>query len=154
MGKKGTGANETMKHWEEREQGLVILSLHHGDDVLECVQRAVRELDLDDAVVMTGVGSLQRGRFHVIASNNYPPGDTMIELEGPLEIAQIGGIIGGGVPHLHLTLFDHAHKAWGGHVEPGCRVLTLCELSIKRLTEVRMTRRALDSSGVKVLDLA
>src|ERR671924_565266 len=118
MGKKGTGANETMKHWEEREQGLVILSLHH----------------LDDAVVMTGVGPLQRGRFHVIASNNYPPGDTMIELEGPLEIAQIGGIIGGGVPHLHLTLFDHAQKAWGGHVEPGCRVLTLCELSIQRLT--------------------
>ena len=36
----------------------------------------------------------------------------------------------------------------------GCRVLTLCELSIKRLEDARMTRRALDGSGVKVLDPA
>ncbi|MGH2350667.1 MAG: PPC domain-containing DNA-binding protein [Chloroflexota bacterium] len=143
-----------MKYWEEQSRGLVVLSLHHGDDVLECVQRAIREVDLDDAVVMTGVGSLQAARIHVIASNNYPPGDTFFDLEGPLEVAQIAGIIGGGVPHLHTTLFDAKHRAWGGHVEPGCRVLTLCELSIQRLTEVRMTRRALDSSGVKVLDPA
>lgn len=141
-----------MKFWESREAGLVFLSLHHGDDVLECIKGVVQEADLANGVVMTGVGSLSAGHFHVIASNNYPPGDTFIRLDGPLEIAQLGGIIAGGEPHLHLTLFDRDHKAWGGHVEPGCEVLTLCELSIRRLHDAPMTRRALDDSGVKVLD--
>jgi uncharacterized protein len=143
-----------MKWWESREAGMVFLSLHHGDDVLQALRRAIEEADLRDGVVLTGVGSLTAGHFHVIASNNYPPGDTFITLEGPLEIAQIGGIIAGGEPHLHLTLFDRDHKAWGGHLEPGCRVLTLCELSIRRLADAPMTRRTLDDSGVKVLDPA
>ena len=143
-----------MKYWEEQDQGLVIVSMHHGDDILECVEQVVKDAGLDDAIVLTGVGSLTQGRFHVIATNNYPPGDIFIDLEGPLEIAQIGGIIGGGTPHLHLTLFDKDHKAWGGHLEPGCKVLTLCELSVKRLNQTPMTRRDLDGSTVKVLDPA
>ena len=143
-----------MKFWESQETGIVFLSLHNGDDVLECLGRLVREASLADGVVLTGVGSLSAGHFHVIASNNYPPGDTFIKLDGPLEVAQVAGIIANGEPHLHLTLFDQQHKAWGGHLEPGCRVLTLCELSIRRLPDTHMTRRALDESGVKVLDTA
>jgi uncharacterized protein len=143
-----------MKYWEAKEKGLVVVSLHHQDDVLESINQVIQEADLQNGVVMTGVGSLTKGHFHVIASNNYPPGDTYIKLDGPLEIAQIGGIIGGGQPHLHITLFDKDHKAWGGHVEPGCEVLTLCELSIQRLDSTPMTRRDLDGSTVKVLDPA
>jgi predicted DNA-binding protein with PD1-like motif len=143
-----------MNYWEERGQGLVLVSLHHDDDVLECVEHVVTRLDLDDAIVLTGVGSLQKARFHVIASNNYPPGSRFLEVAGPLEIAQLGGIIGGGVPHLHMTLFDADQRGWGGHLERGCSVLTLCELSIRRLNEVKLARRPHDQSGVKTLDLA
>ncbi len=60
----------------------MFLSLHHGDDVLECVKGLVHEMDLQNGVVATGVGSLSAGHFHVIASNNYP-GDTHIRLKGP-----------------------------------------------------------------------
>lgn len=142
-----------MKYWEEEGQGVVFLSLHNGDDVLDCVNRVVREANLENAILITGVGSLQRGRIHVIASNNYPPGDRFIELEGPLEIAQLGGIIGGATPHLHITLFDKDDKAWGGHVEPGCVVLTLCEIAMRRMSQVKMVRRPRDASGVAVLDV-
>jgi len=142
-----------MKYWEAKERGIVFLSLHHGDDVLNSINRLVKEADLQNGVMMTGLGSLTNGHFHVIASNNYPPGDTFIKLDGPLEVAQIAGIIAGGEPHLHLTLLDKEHKTWGGHLEPGCEVLTLCEMSIQRVDGVPMTHRALDDSGVKVLDL-
>ena len=106
-----------MKFWESHETGIVFLSLHNGDDVLESLRRLIREAGLRNGIVLTGVGSLTAGRFHVIASNNYPPRDTFVELDGPLEITQIAGIIADGEPHLHLTLFDHDHKAWGGHLE-------------------------------------
>ena len=111
-----------MKYWEAKDRGIVFLSLHHGDDVLECLNRLVEEAGLQNAVVMTGLGGLSKGRFHIIASNNYPPGDTFIELDGPLEVAQIAGIIAGGEPHLHLTFLDQEQKTWGGHLEPGCRL--------------------------------
>ena len=143
-----------MKYWESKERGIVFLSLHHGDDVLACIDRLVEEAELQDAVVMTGLGALSKARFHIIASNNYPPGDTFIELDGPLEVAQIAGIIAGGEPHLHLTFLDKDRKTWGGHLEPGCEVLTLCELSIQRVDGTPMTHRDLDGSGVKVLDPA
>jgi predicted DNA-binding protein with PD1-like motif len=103
---------------------------------------------------VTGVGALQKARYHVIASNNYPPGQRFIELPGPLEIAQLAGIIGGGIPHLHMTLLDGEQRAWGGHLEAGSTVLTLCELSIQRLTQTRMLRGPVDASGVKVLQPA
>jgi uncharacterized protein len=143
-----------MKFWEAKDRGIVFLSLHHKDDVLESIQRCIAAADLQNAVVMTGLGSLTKGHFHVIATNNYPPGDTFIKLDGPLEIAQIAGIIANGEPHLHLTLLDKEHKTWGGHLEPGCEVLTLCELSIQRVEQTPMVHRDLDGSGVRVLDLA
>ena len=38
--------------------------------------------------------------------------------------------------------------------EPGCEVLTLCEMSLQRVDDAPMVHRALDKSGVKVLDPA
>lgn len=143
-----------MKHWESKERGIVFLSLHHGDDVLESINALIKDADLKNAVLMTGLGSLTKGHFHVIASNNYPPGDVYIKLEGPLEIGHIAGIIANGEPHLHMTLLDKEHKTWAGHLEPGCEVLTLCEMSLQRVEDAPMVHRALDSSGVRVLDPA
>lgn len=143
-----------MKYWESKARGIVFLSLHHGDDVLESITKLIREADLQNAVLMTGLGSLTKGHFHVIASNNYPPGDVYLKLDGPLEIGHIAGIIADGEPHLHLTLLDKEHKTWAGHLEPGCEVLTLCEMSLQRVDDAPMVHRALDKSGVKVLDPA
>ena len=143
-----------MKHWESKERGIVFLSLHHGDDVLGSINTLIKEADLRNAVLMTGLGSLTKGHFHVIASNNYPPGDVYIKLDGPLEIGHIAGIIANGEPHLHMTLLDKEHKTWAGHLEPGCEVLTLCELSLQRITDTPMVHRSLDPSGVRVLDPA
>ena len=143
-----------MKYWESKERGIVFLSLHHGDDVLESIKKLISEANLQNAVLMTGLGSLTKGHFHVIASNNYPPGDVYIKLEGPLEIGHIAGIIANGEPHLHLTLLDKEHKTWAGHLEPGCEVLTLCEMSLQRIDDAPMVHRSLDNSGVRVLDPA
>ncbi len=72
-----------MKYWASKQRGIVFLSLHHKDDVLESIHTLIKEADLQNAIVMTGLGSLTKGHFHIIASNNYPPGDTFIKLDGP-----------------------------------------------------------------------
>lgn len=143
-----------MKYWESKERGIVFLSLHHGDDVLDSINACIKEASLKNAVLMTGLGSLTKGHFHVIATNNYPPGDVYIKLDGPLEIGHIAGIIANGEPHLHMTLLDKEHKTWAGHLEPGCEVLTLCEMSLQRVDDAPMVHRDLDNSTVRVLDPA
>ncbi|MBU6289858.1 MAG: DNA-binding protein, partial [Chloroflexi bacterium] len=133
-----------MKWWQTPDRATVFLSLHHGDDILESMCCLVREAELPQAVVMTGLGSLRKGHVHVVASNAYPPGDTYHRLEGPLEIAQVAGIIADGLPHLHMTFLGADHVTWAGHVEPGCEVLTLCEMSLLRVNGVQMVRRERD----------
>ena len=49
-----------MKYWELKERGIVFVSLHHGDDVLALLTTLIREADLQNAVLMTGLGSSPR----------------------------------------------------------------------------------------------
>ncbi len=141
-----------LRYWEDRGTGIVIVSLGRDDLLLESLTRLAVEADIHTGVVMTGIGSLSRGRIHIIKSNNYPPGDVFFDLEGPLEVVQFGGIIAAHQPHIHIGLWDTHGKYYGGHLEDGCAVLTLSEISIRRAPGLRLTRRALDESGIQLLD--
>jgi uncharacterized protein len=140
-----------MEIMEDRDTGIVIVGLRRGEKLLESLREVARQADIHSGVVMTGIGSMMRARIHTVMTNNYPPGDEFVELEGPLEVVQFGGIIADYEPHIHISLWDVNKNYQGGHLEEGCEILTLSEISIKRLTGLRLTRRALDESGVKLL---
>lgn len=140
-----------MEILEDKESGIVIVGLRRGELILESLREVARQADIHSGVVMTGIGSLTKARIHTVRTNNYPPGDEFVDLEGPLEVVQFGGIIANYEPHIHISLWDVDKQYQGGHLEEGCAVLTLSEISIKRLTGLRLTRRALDESGVKLL---
>ncbi len=140
-----------MEILEDKEAGIVIVGLRRGEKILESLQEVARVADIHSGVVMSGIGSVTRARIHTIMTNNYPPGDEFIELEGPLEVVQFGGIIANYEPHIHISLWDSQKQYQGGHLEDGCEVLALSEISIKRLPGLRLTRRAIDESGIKHL---
>ncbi len=141
-----------MEFWEDRPTGIVIVLLRRGDLVLESLNEVARAADIHTGVVITGIGSLTRGRIHTVISNDYPPTDEFIDLEGPLEVVQYGGIIANYQPHIHISLWDRQKRYHGGHLEEGCEVLALSEISIRRCTELRLTRRQRDESGIWLLD--
>ena len=141
-----------MRYWEDTDSGWVIVGLRRGDLLLESLRDVAKAAGIHTGVVATGIGSLTKARIHVIASNDYPPGDIMIDLDGPLEVVQFGGIIAGYQPHIHISVWDKDRRYHGGHLEEGCSVLTLAEISIHRTPGLRLTRRSLDSSGVQLLD--
>jgi predicted DNA-binding protein with PD1-like motif len=130
-----------MKWFENESQGVVIVSLGSGDLLLESIRRAAREANLHTGVLMTGIGSLSAGRIHTVATNELPPGEIFLDLPGPLEVISFSGIIANYEPHLHISLMDQAGKCYGGHLEEGCVVLTLSEISILRLSDLRLVRR-------------
>jgi predicted DNA-binding protein with PD1-like motif len=141
-----------LRYWNDEESGTVIASLGRGDLLLESLRELARQADIHTGVLMTGIGSLSKGRIHIIKTNNYPPGDVFFDLDGPLEIVQFGGVIAGYQPHIHIGLWDTADRYFGGHLEEGCEVLTLSEISVQRTPSLRLTRRNLDGSGIYLLD--
>ena len=133
---------------EDKQAGVVVVALDPGDLLLESLRRVAREADVPSGVVLSGIGSLSRGHFHAVVTNDYPPADEFVQLEGPLEIGSFGGIIAGHEPHVHINVMTLDGRYYGGHVEEGCAVLTLAEISILRLPSLRLERRPTDGTKV------
>jgi hypothetical protein len=140
-----------MQWWEDRAAGIIIVGLRRDDLLFESLERLAREAELHTGVVMSGIGSLQNASIHTVVSNDYPPREEHIKIDGPLEIVQFGGIIANYQPHIHISLWDSQRNYLGGHLHEGCRVLTLSEISIQRAPGLRITRRP-DAAGVWLLE--
>ena len=141
-----------MELFEDRQAGVVIVALRRGELILESLGEAARRADIHTGVVLSGIGSVTRARIHTVMTNDYPPRDEFIDLERPLEVVQFGGVIADYQPHIHISLWDKDRRYYGGHLEDGCSVLALSEISIRRCPELRLTRRQRDQSGIWLLD--
>ena len=141
-----------LKWFESCDQGVVIVSLGHGDLLLESLRTVAREANIHTGVLMTGLGSLTKGRIHYVVTNVMPPSDQFIDLDGPLEVVGFSGIIAGFDPHVHISLMDKDKNFYGGHLEEGCSILTLSEISILRLPDLKLTRTLRDGSKIPLLD--
>lgn len=140
-----------MEIMEDRGVGIVIVALRRGELILESLREVARQADIHSGVVMSGIGSVTRARIHTVMTNDYPPRDEFIDLPGPLEVVQFGGVIADYEPHIHISLWDQQFHYHGGHLEEGCEILALSEISIHRLSELRLARRPIDASGIRHL---
>lgn len=137
-----------MEYFEDKETGVVVVALRYGDGLLESLREVARQADIHTGVVISGIGSLRKGHIHTVVSNKYPPSDEYIQLEGPLEIAQFGGIIADYQPHLHISMMTLDRRYLGGHIEDGCEVLALMEISILRLRGLKLQRQKVDETSI------
>jgi predicted DNA-binding protein with PD1-like motif len=130
-----------VRFFRDTAAGFVVVSLGYGDLLMESLRDVARQADIHTGILTTGIGSLQKARIHTVITNDYPPENAFFDLDGPLEVVQFGGIIADYEPHVHISLWDKERRYWGGHLEDGCQVLTLSEISIRVLPELRLTRR-------------
>ena len=70
-------------------------------------------------------------------------------VKGPFEILNAGGIIADGEPHIHITL-SSPKGAFGGHLEKGCRILYLGEVTLLKYTGQPLTRKD-NENGISLL---
>jgi predicted DNA-binding protein with PD1-like motif len=117
-----------------------VLRLDAGDYLLESICDFIRDQALRNAVVLSGIGTLDFCVLHMVMTTGYPPVEYFARWENsPLELSSISGIIAEGAPHLHMVVSDHK-GAYSGHVEPGCRVLYLGEIVIAEMEGFRFSR--------------
>jgi predicted DNA-binding protein with PD1-like motif len=108
---------------------MIFLRLDPGEDVLDAIRSAVQQQGIRNAVLVSGVGSLDRYHVHVVKTTNLPPGNVFFKEEGPYDILTVTGLVIDGEVHAHIT-FSNPDRAMGGHLEQGCRVLTFAVVAM------------------------
>lgn len=131
-------------------QEVFRLRLDRDDLVLESLQEAIRQHNIQDGAVLTAVGSVQECTYHNVKSFAPTAEQQFTTVKSPTEILSANGIIAAGEPHLHVTLSNLEKGAFGGHLEKGCRVLYRAELTIAKFSGVPLARK-LNREGTPLL---
>lgn len=101
----------------------VRLHLDPGSDLRQTLQQLALE-EQASGFVLGVVGNLSQAAFQC-------PGQSQpTVLSGELEIITLNGTLAPEGVHLHLSVSDGACQVWGGHLEPGSRVLGGAELLV------------------------
>ena len=117
--------------------------------LLESIEAVIKEKAIEDGHVMVTAGSVSECTYHYVASTAVKPVDVFKTVKGPFEILNAGGIIAKGQPHIHMTL-SSPKGAFGGHLENGCRILYLGEVTIVKYAGPPLERKKNDN-GVALL---
>lgn len=116
----------------------IVIHIEKGEDLLESIREVITKEGIKSGLVLSGYGTLDRCRYHYITTNLLPPTDEFDTYEGPLELVGMDGVIASGEPHIHFDVAN-SEQSFGGHLEPGCRSLYLCDVVIAELEEIDMT---------------
>ena len=119
----------------------VVVRLQKGELLLEGMADICRWEGIRNGVILTGFGSLYESCWSGAMKPEYPPREFFRETSADvLEILAISGVIADYHVHAHMVL-SNRDKAFGGHVEPGCRVFSLVELAIAKLDHLKLQRQ-------------
>ena len=118
--------------------------------LLESVMDVIKQKNIQDGHVMVTAGSVQECTIHYVASAAIKPKDIFKTVKGPYEILNAGGIVADGLPHIHIALSRDGKASLGGHLEKGCRVLYLAEVTIVKYAGPALIRKS-NENGVSLL---
>ena len=117
--------------------------------LLESILDVIKQKHVEDGHVMVTAGSVQECTYHYVSTTDVKPKDIFKTVKGPFEILNAGGIIANGEPHIHITLAS-PQGAFGGHLEKGCRILYLGEVTIVKYSGPSLIRKP-NQNGVSLL---
>jgi len=118
--------------------------------LLESIMEVIKDKQIQDGHVMVTAGSVQECTYHYVASTAVKPKDIFKTVKGPFEILNAGGIIANGEPHIHMTLSEAGKGTFGGHLEKGCKILYLGEVTIVKYSGQALMRKP-NEQGVSLL---
>lgn len=130
-------------------QEVYRIVLDRDAQLLESITSAIKQKDVRDGHVTITAGSVSQCTYHYVTSTAAKPVDAFKTVKGPFEILNGGGIIAGGEPHIHITL-SSPKGAFGGHLENGCRILYLGEVTIVKYSGPPLERKK-NENGIGLL---
>jgi predicted DNA-binding protein with PD1-like motif len=109
---------------------IVILRFKYQADLLAGLERMVKEQKIQNAVILSAVGSVRGYHYHMVSNRTFPSKNVFVKNpEGSADIIGMSGYVIDGRLHPHITLADPNH-AFGGHLEPGTTVFTFAAVTL------------------------
>jgi len=108
---------------------IEIIRMQTGTDLLEGLNEFVRESEVKNAVILTGIGSVTDYHFHVVSDKKLPPAEEFPKASVAMDLIAMQGYVLAGRVHAHITLSD-ANSVVGGHLEHGTKALTFFILTM------------------------
>ncbi|MEM2946540.1 MAG: DNA-binding protein [Thermoproteota archaeon] len=129
---------------------IIVLRGDRGEDLLETIETTARANRVANGVIISAIGTLENCRIHRVTSMKLPPEEEYVDVDGPLEINSVSGVIANGRLHAHISVSD-GKGTYGGHLEPGSRILYLAEVVIAEITGVSFDRVRDMTTGLSLL---
>ena len=136
----------------KEENGVIVLKLDHGEDLFECLNRAIIEFEIRSGFIILGIGMLADAEIGYFAEEGYE----WKKLGEPHELVALHGSIstkGEVVIHLHCALANRAHDIIGGHLK-SAKVCVINEILIKKVNDIDLGRKLNPETGLKELFIA
>ncbi len=108
---------------------IEIIRMKSGTDLLEGLNKFLKEKNVSNAVILAGIGSVTDYHYHVVSDKNLPPAQEYPKASVAMDLIAVQGYIFSGRVHAHITLADE-NSVVGGHLEPGTKALTFFILTI------------------------
>ena len=116
-------------------ENIVILRFKYKTDLLAGLEESVAENGIQNAVILSGIGSVRNYHIHSVSNNEFPSKNIYIkDPDSPADLSSISGYIINGRVHAHVTLTDE-EGAFGGHLEHGTTVFTFAIVTLGILNE-------------------
>jgi predicted DNA-binding protein with PD1-like motif len=129
---------------------LVMLRLDHGEDILESIKFATKD-EKDTMLIMTGLGMISDFELGYFDRGTY----LTRSFAEPHELLALQGSVssdGDNRLHVHATVADKDHRAFGGHLMKG-KVWMSNEIGLVRLDGVRSERIVDPAKKVGILHI-
>ena len=123
-----------------RIEEIICVRLDYGDDFHECIEQAAREKDIQTGAILSAIGTFDRANIHHITHTEFPAEDRFVQMEGPIELCSVSGVIADYKPHMHCVMAVRGRELFSGHLEPGCNILYLGEVVIAKLAGKPLAR--------------
>jgi len=109
---------------------VVLLRFKFDTDVLAGLEKMVKQEKIQNAIILSGMGSVRGYQVHQVSNRTFPSKNMMVKNPTqPADIAGMSGFVVNGVLHPHITLAVPDH-AFGGHLEPGTTVFTFAVVTL------------------------
>jgi len=126
----------TSGHFEK----VVVVRMKQGADLLDGLNSAVDKEKINNAVILSGIGSLVSYHIHVVDNNTFPTENVFMKNNTPVDLTSVNGYIFDGRVHAHINISDE-RLALGGHLEPGNEVFTFAIVTLGIFSdEIEMNR--------------
>lgn len=115
--------------------------LTKGDDLKASIEEKCKQLNINTAVVLSGVGCVYEANIRLANASKT------MKVKGEYEIVSLTGTVSNGNVHIHISLADVEGSCIGGHLMNGCLINTTCELVLAILEEYESNRSFDENTG-------